>query len=117
MKNLKAYKDFVNEAKSKFQASDFKVGDKFIFKWTDPNSKGFGKEQIVRGEVLDHFGEGIFVEFNKAIKWFDEEYDRRHRDNYNYLNTSGASKRETRFEIYNDEHDGPSSFNNITKIL
>jgi len=98
------------------KASDFKVEDKILYTYSDPNVNN-GEEQKIYGKVGDHFGDGIHVVLDNPIKWFDEEQEIRNNRIANpmgYPQTAIISVQN--FDVYDNEHYDFSSFKNITKI-
>lgn len=95
--------------KANYKASDFKIGDEFIYEFTDPNAKG-GKKQIVNGKVVDHFGDGIFVQLDSPISYEPEKNrNRAALRNWSPVVTTSS------FDLYDDEENEWGSMACIVK--
>jgi hypothetical protein len=120
MKHLKTF----NESNSNLSASDFKIGDKIKITYSDPKvkPKGFrknkGDDQILFGEIGDHFGDGVFILLKDPIKFYDVDKEERNKRSANPMGYGRNSISEIGyFELFDNEEPIPGlTFDNVEKI-
>ena len=102
--------------KQELKASDLIIGDKIRIQYAHPKVMD-NKLQDIRGEVVDHFGDGVFIRLEKPIQTFDQQ---KAIANLKIANPMGYPQsniyKETMFEVYDNEHNDFASFKYIQKI-
>lgn len=96
------------------KASDYKDGDKIVYRYSDPKIKN-GRQQIISGKVIDHFGDGIYIQLNKPLEYFDNDRENKNQGTYNHQSWT-SKDRISSFEIYDGDNDGFASFKYLSKV-
>lgn len=94
-------------------ASDYKVGDGIVYKFSDPKVNA-GKEQVSTGKVVDHFGDGLVIDLIKPITWFDNAAENRNSGVYNHQSYT-SKQSSSSFELYDGEENPYGSLKNLSK--
>lgn len=109
---LKKFNEFLNESEDKLlTAKDLKIGMKIVYRLSDPKIQG-GKMQVSRGTIYDHFGDGVFINLDNPITYYDPE----EMEPGVYHGTRGFrhSSKLTQFELHDGDNNPYGSFKNLS---
>lgn len=83
------------------KAINLTIGQKVNVSYSHPEVMK-GKVQTTIGTVVDHFGDGVFIVLNKALKCFDEAKEAQNQSVYNHLSSRSIYTLDS-FDYFDDE--------------